>query len=194
VNLGEIKERIFRNTNHMYNDQFHMRDLVNEALKQLGTEAKVQGSTTIPLVAGTASYDVPADFKAPIAMIEGTIDNPVYVYPLVEITSSDYGYSLFNGQITFKPMPSETRTINFYYYKFLTEISADTDTPEIDLRYHDILAAYASAMILSLPGMDNVSKHLIDRYFAIWDEGKRSFQADMQRKYKVTSVRKVEGW
>lgn len=194
MNLGQIKERIFRNTSNLYNDSFHMRDLVNDAINQLGTEAKIQASMAIPLVSGTAAYDLPADFKSPIALIEGTIDNPYYYYNLVDIASVDYGYSLFNGQIVFKPAPSAEKTINFYYYKFLSELENDEDTPEIDARYHDILAAYASAMILSLPGMNNVNKYLIDRYFLIWDEGRRSFQADMQRKYKVTSVRKVEGW
>lgn len=194
MNLAQIKDRIFRNTNHMYNDTFHMLDLVNEALSQLGTEAKIQGSTTISLVTGTGNYPMPDDFKSPIAMIEGSIDNPVYIYNLVDIASVDYGYSLFNEQIIFKPTPTTEKTVNFYYYKFLTELVEDTDVPGIDPRYHDILSAYASAMILALPGMNNVNKSLIDRYFLIWDEGRRSFQADMQRKYKVASVRKVEGW
>lgn len=194
MNLAQLKERIMRNTNGLYNDQTYMKDLINEAIKQLSTESKVQASTTITTAAGTGSYALPADFKEVIAVMEGTIDEPTFIYPKVDIASFEIGYAIFNGYIYFKPTPADVRSINLYYYKFLSELSEETDTPEIDSRYHDILAAYASAMILSLPGMQGVTRATVDRHLAFWEEGRRNFQADMQRKNKVTSVRKVEGW
>lgn len=194
MNLGQLKDRIFRMTNHIYNDTFHMTDLVNNALNALANDAKLEGEESIAVTANTANYALPALYKSPRALVEGTIDSPTRIYDLVAIDEISYGYSIWNGEIVVKPTPSESKTLKFYFYKYATPLTDDIDEPEIDSQYHEILAAYASAMILSLPGMDNVNRYLVDRYFQIWDEGAARFKADMAKKTKQTTVRKVEPW
>jgi len=191
VNLADLKTRIFRMTNHIYNDTFHMTDLVNDALNIIATEAKLEAETSINVTAGTANYPLPTDYKSPRALMEGTLDCPIHIYDLVPPEEISYGYSIWNGEIIIKPTPTQNVTLNFYYYKFPSELKNDEDIPDIDPQYHEILAAYAAAMILSLPGVEGVSNALRDRYFAMWDEGRSRFQADMERKNRQRSVRKV---
>lgn len=194
VTLADLKDQIFRNTNNLYTDQEQMRLLVNNALSDLANEAKLQKVTMLAVTSGTAAYNLPTDYKSPYALMEGTIDNAQYVYSLIDMTSPQYGYALYNGQIWLKPTPTADKTLNFYYYAYHPDLNADTDAIIFDDRYANIISAYASAMILSLPGMPEVNQALIQRYFSIWDDGKASFAQDMQKKVKQTSVRKVNVW
>lgn len=181
-------------TNSIYSDQFHMRNLINDAINTLAGDAKIQASTAISVVADTGSYALPATYKSPIALVEGTLDNPLMVYNLVDPASYEHGYTLFNGELVVKPTPTANKTLNFYFYAYPAELVEDTDELTIEPRYGDAIAAYASAMILSLPGIEGVTKGLIDRYFAIWEEARAKFKADMQLKVKQATVRKTVMW
>lgn len=191
MNLGEIKDRIFRMTNHVYTDVHHMTDLVNDALFSIATESKLEGSAVISLMPGMANYPLPDDYKSPRALLEGTFEAPIKIYELVPPEQVSYGYSIWDGDIIIKPTPSHHAELNFYYYKFPAQLVDDADIPDIDPQYHNILAAYAAAMILSLPDVAGVPDNLRQRYFNMWDEGKARFMADMARKNRQTSVRRV---
>ena len=193
-NVAELKDRIFRATNHTYTDVFHMLALLNDALNQLTDGAKLEGSQTVSVVNGTGSYALPSTFKAPIALIEGEISAPTRVYDLVNIDENKYGYAIFNGQLHIKPKPTDAKTLTMYFYKYATQLAADTDTPEIDSQYHDLLSTYAAGMIMLLPDMKQYDKGLADRLMARWEDGKKSFRDSMMRKGKRTSVIQKVVW
>lgn len=193
MKLSDLKDRVFRMTNHTYQDQFHMRDLINDAINTLAGDAKLQSSTAINLVAGTGSYALPTTYKSPIALVDGTLDNPLMILNLLAPDSFEHGYTIYNGQLVMKPTPTGAKTLNFYFYAYPAELTNDTDLLTIDYRYGDAIAAYASAMILSLPGSE-VSSGLVDRYFAMWEEARNKFKVDMQQKVKQATVRKTVIW
>jgi hypothetical protein len=140
-----------------------------------------------------ASYDLPDGFRAPIALIEGTIDCPNYVYDLIDIGSSEYGYAIYDNQLWFKPSQGANKSVTLYYFGYPTRLENDTDTLDIDDRYASVLAAYAASVIMSLPGSD-VNKFLLDTYQGMYQQGKMNFLSDMQAKQKQTTVRKVQMW
>lgn len=195
MNLAEFKVHVFRMTNHTFNDTFHMRDLINSALTMLSDEAKLEGIENYYLSAGLAEYPLPSYYKSPRLLIEGTTDNPVQVYNSVTIDESRQGYAIWDGNIVIKPTPDQDKTLTFYFYKYPVTLVEDTDETESAFDgYVDVIAAYASSMILSLPGAVEVTKGLIDRYFAIWEEGKRRFKADRAKQNKQSAVRTTNRW
>ena len=194
MNLRDLKDRIFQMTNGIYRDQEHMRVLVNQALIELAKAAKIQSTATITTTPGVGEYPLPADFKEAISLLEGTPDNPVMEWRLVDPMSSHGGYAIYGGNLIIKPTPQDSRTLTLFYYAYPPEMVSDTDDLPIDDRYGYAIAAYAAAMILSLPGMEGVSQGMIDRYFRLFEDAKARFVADMQRRNKRTTVRKVVDW
>lgn len=187
MNLGEILARTMRNINFVYNDGDHIKNLINEALVLISADAKIQASVPIVTVQGQANYDLPDNFKEPIALVDP--DNCYYT--LIDIASYGFGYYTYNGELILRPEPQEAKTLTFNYYQFPDYLYNEDEVPDIDPRYHDVLATYAAAMILSLPGIQNVNNALIERYFAIWEQRKAQFKVEMQRKNKQSSVRRV---
>jgi len=186
MKLYELKNRIFQMTNHVYQDQFYMVSLINEALTMLAEEAKLQVTQPLNVVAGTSRYPLPADFKAPISLVDGDT-----VLDLIDETECFWGYAISGNELVLKPEPSENRTLQLTYYAYPAKVSSDQDDIPIDARYADAIAAYAAAMILSLPNVEGGTQNMIERYFARWEEGRQRYKTDMQRKYKLSTVRKV---
>lgn len=190
--LALLKDRIFYMTNHLYTDTVNMTNMINDAQNMLTDGAKLEGSSSIAVISGTGSYALPATFKAPITLVKGTIAEPDQVYDLVSIDEFKFGYSIFESLIYLKPLPQETMILTLYYYKYATQLTLDTDTPEIDTQWHDLLSTYAAGMIaLLLPDFD---KGLADRYMQRWEEGKKAFKESMARKQKRTTVRQKIIW
>lgn len=194
MNLGEILARTKRNINFVYNDGDHIKNLINEALTMIAADAKIQTQQTITLIPGQAEYALPANYKEPIAMIEGPLNDPYCNFPLTELNSYTSGFYIYGGNIVFRPIPQDGKTLTFYYYQYPDELLNENDVPDIDPRYHDVLATYAAAMVLSLPNIENVNNNLIERYFGIWEQRRAQFKIDTQRKHKQTSVRKVTNY
>lgn len=192
--VSDLKDRIYQLTNNTYNDNFHMLNLLNDALNQLTDGAKLEGVQTINVVSGTDSYDLPATFKAPIALVDGSISAPNQVFDLVTIDDNNAGYVIFAGKMHLKPTINEDKTLTLYFYKYATPLVSDTDVPEIDAQYHDLLATYAAAMIMLLPAMKEYDKGLADRLLGRWEDGKKSFKESMMRKGKRTSVARRTVW
>lgn len=192
--LVEIRERIFRATSGMYTDIYHMNDLINDAIAQLVDGARLRGVQSVPLVTGTDIYALPTDFKSPGDLLyQGINDDPI-VYPLLDITSSGFGYAIEGSNIIIKPYPPEARTLTHYYYKYAATLIEDEDIPEIDPQYHDLPSFYASGMILLLPTLNIQDKSLADRYLRRWEDGKQAFIMDMKRKNKSSVGRTVINW
>ena len=194
MNLRDLKDRIFQMTNGIYRDQEHMRVLVNQALIELAKAAKIQSTATITTTPGVGEYPLPVDFKEAYALIEGSPDHPKMVWRLVDPESPIGGYAIYGGNLVIKPTPSDPKTLTLLYYAYPPELVSDDDELPIDDRYAYAVAAYAAAMIMSLPGIEGVNQTMIDRYFEMWESAKKRFTADMQRKYKRAMVRKVVDW
>lgn len=194
MNLRDLKDRIFQMTGGTYRDQLHMQDLINDALTELATEAKIRSSVVINVIEGTGRYPLPEDFKEAISLIEGAYDNPVMIYKLVDPSDFSQGYAITGGELVIKPTPAATKALQFNYYAYPERLAEETDVLPIDDRYAHAVAAYASAMILTLPASEKVNETLIERYFGIWESAKTRFRNDMQRRNKRASVRKVANY
>lgn len=194
MNLGEILARTMRNINFVYNDGDHIKNLINEALTMIAADAKIQTTHTITFVPGQSEYPLPINYKEVITMVEGPLSSPYCIFPLTEVDSYTSGFYIYNGNIVFRPMPNEGKTVTFYYYQYPDEMLSEDDVPDIDPRYHDVLATYAAAMVLSLPNIKDVNQTLIDRYFSVWEQRRAQFKVEMQRRNKQTSVRKVTNY
>ncbi|AHV96154.1 hypothetical protein [Paenibacillus sabinae] len=192
--LEEIRIRVFRATSGMYTDTYHMTDLINDAIHQLVEGARLRDSSSIAVTAGVNTYSLPANFKSPGALLDATSADSLVPYELVDITENRTGYAIEGGDLIIKPTPQESRTLTHYYYKYATPLVSETDVPEIDPQYHDLLAFYAAGMILLLPQLSIADKTLSDRYMNRWNEGKASFISDMQRKNKSSRARTVNTW
>ena len=192
-NLSALKDRVFKLTNGLYTDTFHMTDMLNDALNMLTDGAKLEGSSSVSVISGTSEYALPATFKAPITLIEGNISAPSQVYQLVSINEPKFGYAIFSTNLYLKPEPASDKTLTLYYYKYATQLENDEDLPEIDTQWHDLLSTYAAGMIALLL-KDQMDKGLADRYLARWEEGKESFKRSIDRKQKRTSVREKVVW
>lgn len=193
MNVADLKDRIIRGTNYVYNDSNYMLSLLNEAVNIMTNDAMLEASQEISVVSGTANYALPANFKSTRALVEGTLDNPTATYSLVAMDELSQGYSLWNGEIVLKPTPNADKTLNLYYYKWATELVEDTDTPDIDSHYHSALASYAIAMILSMPGIEG-ERNVIDRHFGLFDQATARFKSDISKGKRLSTVRKVENW
>jgi hypothetical protein len=189
--VAQLLDRIIKVTN--YTDRFFMIDLMNDALNQLVDGARLDGTSSISVTSGTASYTLPTDFKAPIALIDGSLSEPDIVYPLINVSETRFGYAVFGGNVIIKPEPQEDKTLILAYYKYATELSDDEDVPEIDSQWHDLLSTYTTGMIHMIPDR-NVDKGTVDRYMGRWDEGKKNFIESMTRRNKRSSVREKVMW
>lgn len=190
MNLGEIVARTMRNINFVYNDRDHIKNLINEAQMLLASDAKLQASEIVTLIPDQANYPLPEGYKEPINLINGEL----CAYTLTDVSSYESGYYIYGGELVFRPAPQEGKSVTFYYYQYPNELYNEDDVPVIDERYHDVLATYAAAMVLSLPGIPNVSNALVERYFSVWEQRKLQFKTGMQRKNKQTSVNKVTNY
>lgn len=179
--------------NYVYDDTQYMIDMINEGQRLLAADAKLQGTYEIQLQHDQSSYPLPDDFKEFISVFHGDTNSPEHVYELSDIGSVESGVFLYNNELIFRPGPGSSEKVKLYYYKYPTELVEQEDEPEIDSRYHEVLATYAAAMILSLPGIQ-VNSGLVDRYFAIWNERQANFKIEMQRKHKCNTVRKTQNW
>lgn len=193
MNVGKLLDRVYRSTNHKYTDRFGIVDMFNDGMSQITDDAKIEAESPVTLVINQENYALPADFKAPISLIDGTIANPDVIYPLVNISENRYGYAIYNDEILLKPAPSEVKTINFYYYKKPVELVLDEDIPEFDSLYHYLLASYATYMIGLMPNME-IAQGMVDRAKAEWIEGSRNFVQSISRKNKRSRVNERVVW
>jgi hypothetical protein len=190
MNLGDIKARTMRNINFVYNDGDHIKNLINEALVMIAADARIQASVAVTLIPGQKNYDLPTNYKEPISLVAPDNCN----YTLTDIDSYETGFYIYGSELFLRPEPQESKVVTLNYYQYPDELFNEDDVPDIDPRYHDVLATYAAAMVLSLPNIENVNTSLIERYFAVWEQRRAQFKVEMQRKHKQTSVRRVTNY
>lgn len=189
--VAQLLDRVIKSTN--YNDQYYIIDLLNDALSELVDAAKMETSQEYSVTTGVSEYTLPTNFKAPVSLMEGTIDAPSAVYPLVNIDEYKFGYAIYDTKFYLKPEVTENKTLTLYYYKYAAALSESTETPEIDSNWHQLLANYAIGQIYLMPE-SKVDKGTVDRMMATWTQGKQSFVESQQRKRRRSSVREKVVW
>jgi hypothetical protein len=201
-NVAQLKDRIIRGTNHLYEDQFHMLDLINDGVSNMMDAAKIIKRTTISAVVGTNVYPLPADFKAPSNLQDETNDNYVINYDLVDISENRYGYAIESGFIYLKPSPLENKVLTHYYYNYAANLVNDSDIPtEIDAQYHNVIALYAISMIIPLVKKDTSTRYAVmannlaeTRAWQMYQDGLQGFIRANAKKNKNSRAREKVVW
>jgi hypothetical protein len=124
----------------------------NECLSTIRPFTNINTESTTDLVDGTTSYSLPSDLEVLHEIYicdDTTVDNPVYseMYRVKEESVLAYNqYILWNNSIKIQdPEKNVTDGLKFYYYKNASDISATTETIEIDDPY--LLGYYALSRI-----------------------------------------------
>jgi len=99
-------------------------------------------------------YSLPSDVDRIVSVTEATENTPLeYIdhrelkklFPDVETTSVPFRYTIEgqdssnNWRVRFFPAPDSAISIDFWYYKEVTELSASTDTPILPTKWHEVL-------------------------------------------------------
>lgn len=200
--VSQLKDRIFRATNKLYDDQDHMLELLNDGYNMLVDGGKLRKVVTIPIIAGTNQYSLPVDFKAPSILQDETDPNAVLPYELVSISENRFGYAIEAGYIYIKPMPTQVTTLTHYYYKYATPLASDTDIPtDIDAQYHNCIAEYAVSQIIPMIKSDTSTRYAImaqnladTRAWQMWQDGLKRFIDANTRKNKSGRARDKVVW
>lgn len=151
----EISTNNLRDPNYKIRPQTIVDSAINTAYIQvqqdtLGMLPNQETTTTISVVAGTASYNLPSDFlklykaryewKALELIRYEEIDNTTY-------TGSPEYYYIRANKIWFYPIPDKALSIELIYTKRLSTLS-DSQDSEIPARANRLLVLWASIILL----------------------------------------------
>lgn len=185
MNVGELLERVYQQAGTQ--DRFFVLSLLNEALIQLTDGAKLEMSASINFINGEAP--LPAAYKAPVLLLEGTIGRPVQVYRLSHLEEPGIGYTIYGNTLYIKP--ADSKTLTFYYYQYAPALTDNADVPIIAGQWHYLLATYAAAMITLGKGLD---KQMMEHLMEQWQGGRTQFLQSMQRERRKSRAREAVQW
>lgn len=119
---------------------------------------KAQTSTLLSIVANTREVALPANFTTKDRLLEhrvGELWFPCTFYERYDTMVANtniadvgdqqvFAYHLQGTDIILEPTPNaaETDTLRLTYYFMVDEMDDDTDIPELEIIYHDILVSY----------------------------------------------------
>ena len=129
---------------------------VQKQLIQAGQNYYLKRSETLTVV-GQADYILPSDFLKShrlewIDSGTGTNESRVQIYPITvnqqNYTTPALGipahYSILQDRFTLYPTPESAKTIRLFYSYRVTDMSADSDTPDVPSDYHEYIAILAA--------------------------------------------------
>ena len=109
------------------------------------------------LVVGQREYVLPQDFKVlhriELVFSGSGVEETTYVLVPMILNQKDYmptgqgsvsGYFFKGNRIVLYPAPDSIKTIRLYYSYLLTNMSLDTDIPDVPESYHELIALYAA--------------------------------------------------
>lgn len=120
-------------------------DLADAAGMESGT------SQTITTSNGTEAYSLNSDFGL-VEQVELIDQNdstryysliPIDISERVDSKGTPRSYYILAGSLYLNPMPDGVYTIRVWYYKVGATLVANTDTPIIPSRFHDLLTLFA---------------------------------------------------
>lgn len=170
MNLGEMidlaiaqvipltKQEELVNTNKVF-----MKGMINKAYHRIERAALwkfSEGEADISVVANTRECpDAPSDFGISIAVYSPELKQELQFHDERQ-SFLDIGwqggpvqlYSLWDGDLKFYPLPKKNETLTLRYYKFWSDLDADSDVPIFPATWHDLLVDFASGQLaLRLP-------------------------------------------
>lgn len=187
MKVSQLLERVYQATG--FTDRFYVLGLFNDALRSLTDSAKMEATATLMTKGGRTR--LPADFKAPIAIFEGTLSQPEALWEQVQWDDIREGYLLYDNSVHLRPPVDKKLTI--LYYRYAPELVEDDDVPAIDVNWHSLLATYAALMVLALPQIE-VDQNIRNMYRLEWEAGRRGFSESIARLHRKSRVREVNRW
>lgn len=172
---------------------------LNDGVKDIGrrTEAIQSTSSSIAIIAGTASYNLPSNLIR-LHRLEFIPTGSTQVYPVAVSTYEEmdsvwginqasqasypsyavmWGYPGGAATLTVQvfPVPSQAGVLKIYYYRVPVDMVAGGDIPEIPGGWDDILVHYAEYRAKRKAGNPT------------WQEAKQIYEEELQRMVDVTT-------
>lgn len=140
-----------------------------------------EATDTITTVAGTQEYTLSTEFADIDAQnvisvaLQGTVAKKLAYIPYNQLRASNPDFDLIgnsvpthyyikSGAIGFWPAPADVYTVTVDYYKNLTELSADADTPIVPVAYREALVQYALSMEHDFNTDPDLAQKAMNRY------------------------------
>lgn len=175
--------------------------LVRDAVAQLSNDAPLVRTTTINVVAGTAAYDLPADFLFLIELsatnsINGVMISDAGLIPMA--TTADEYTDLTGDQIVFVPTPTYTASRTLRYAAGYALDNSDSyprlseNAARVALLYAQHLALLAQANAVAPQGWRySIGDEMIDKS----NQGKGlATQAERLHSEYQTAVKRLQGY
>lgn len=173
MNLSALRSHVRSLTGIQSTDIISNADLnifINEAYLEICRESDwpfLRNETTLNLTSGTSNYSLPSGVgENAIASIVALADdtNRRQLKPRSRYSTDDspgpmsngypLEYSCWKGYITFYPTPQASETLTFRFFLEPTELSADSDVPLFEAKFHSLIAYGASVRVLIREGDD----------------------------------------
>lgn len=132
--------------------------IINQGMYEIATQAQwpwLEESATISLVDSTRTVALPSNYDYGAVLVDDDNDHGIdYMAPSLffKITGNDTGnesatpsfWTLWDGVIYLHPIPSanDSNRLTLYYYKEVTTLAADGDSPAFHEAYHWALVEY----------------------------------------------------
>jgi hypothetical protein len=178
VKLSDIRTQINLDIDESY-DNVVLNNWINRALDDLTSVAKREAKATL-----TSPYTLPTDLHEIVYVIQDG-------QTLEEVAVNDpytTGYELWGNSLTLQH--TSDSPIDLYYFKRLTKLTNDTDVPEIEEEFHDLLILYALGHIQFEDEDYDDRPDALGRYQA----RKQEYRQYIQKKRSIGRVNKKVVW
>lgn len=123
---------------------------INTALNRISLERDwwwLAHTATLTFDTTYGAATLPSDFmRANQLVINDNVAEYIpletYLDPLVD--SSTYGWTIYGSQAKLTPIPTESTSGTFYYFRSEPALSSDANSPLMPVAYHYIIVAYAA--------------------------------------------------
>lgn len=167
MQLGTAKERIVKKIHNDGETSFLLlaEDWLNEIMLDIVSRSNswswLEADGSLAIVAGTSSYAISSIGSDVSRILTLSIDEPGLVFKPKDaftftIMNSDPDsqsgtprmYTIWGDNILLSPVPDEDDTVAVKYYKHVTELTDDSDTPPWPTRFDRVWLTGAYAMAL----------------------------------------------
>lgn len=172
---------------------------LNEAQHRIARQVEgpeFQSAYPLPMIVGTYSYQLPTDFLRmqdvyysslsyslrPVDLKQIDMTSPALVQGPPEM------YTLYQFNLVVFPSPAYADTLTLHYIQNPPDMILDTDVPQLNSNYYDLLITYAV-----LKGFEAEDDYEAAQYFkGKYDKDLDAYATDVQRR-DVDRPRQVDG-
>ena len=157
---GVVRNQTLAESDDVSDANIHL--YLNQGLRELSMAFRwpwLEATTTVDVVAATASYALPADYRKLFVVQDTDARRSLTRLTLAQAQNHWGGdvpegdaadwYYVWDDALYLVPIPGTTATAAYkiYYQKAVTVLAADADTPEFASEFHLILTHYAIARV-----------------------------------------------